>query len=220
MFTGIITEIGCIKKISSDKAGKKITIEAPRSVPGLRPGGSIAVDGVCLTVLSRRKGAFTVQVVPETLRRSILHSLESGNRVNLERPLRAAEELSGHFVQGHVDARARVVTLERPGKEVLLQIKLPVSLRGLIVEKGSIAINGVSLTVASMVRGGFSVALIPYTLKKTNLGDLVPGDDVNLETDILGKYVRALVAPHRSRRALIPGGQSRSRASVKKELYS
>lgn len=194
MFTGIITEVGRVRQVSSDRAGRRLCITAPRTSRGLKRGGSIAVDGVCLTVLSVRRGQFTAQVVPETLRRSILEGIEIGARVNLERPLRPAGELSGHFVQGHVDARARVVGLRRVGKEVILKVELPSPVRGLIVEKGSVAINGVSLTVAAVAANRFEVALIPHTLAQTNLGELEPDDEVNLEVDILAKYVRSLVS--------------------------
>lgn len=194
MFTGIITEVGTIETAVADQTGLRLGISAPASARGLIRGGSVSVDGVCLTAESVGRGRFTARVVPETLRRSTFESAAKGRRVNLERPLGAGQEIGGHFVQGHVDGRARVAGLERRGKEVRLEVELPRNLGGLIVEKGSIAINGVSLTVAGLSRGRsarFWVALVPHTLRATTLGQLSPGDRVNLEADILGKYVRA-----------------------------
>ena len=207
MFTGIITELGTIAAppVREDD-GWRVRVEAPVSARGLAIGGSIAVDGVCLTAISVRTGGFTVQVVAETARRSTFGTprfARGGVRVNLERPLRASAELGGHFVQGHVDAMTRVRGLKRSAREVLLSLELPGSLKGLVVEKGSIAINGVSLTVASLSRGprpGFTVALIPHTMEMTNLGTLDKGDLVNLEADILGKYIQALLPGRRGPR--------------------
>jgi len=167
---------------------------APRTLRGLRIGGSVAVDGVCLTAVAVGKKSFGVQVVPESLRRTTLGDAAAGRRVNLERPLRATGELGGHFVQGHVDARVRVVGLESAGKEVLLGLQLPDALRGLVVEKGSVAVDGVSLTVAAVSPRSFAVALIPHTLKATNLSRLSQGSYVNLEADILAKYVESILA--------------------------
>ena len=200
MFTGIITEVGTISvPPARQKDGWRVRVEAPLTARGLAIGGSVAVDGVCLTAVEVRAKGFTMQVVAETARRSTFGTprfLRGGVRVNLERPLRASAELGGHFVQGHVDATARVAGISRADQEVVLSVEAPPSFAGLVVEKGSIAINGVSLTVASISGGRkphFTVALIPHTMVHTNLGDLEKGDRVNLEADILGKYIRALL---------------------------
>ena len=195
MFTGIITEQGRIESTRAEPGGGiRAVIHAPATARGLVVGGSIAVDGVCLTAVDVRPEGFAVQVVPETLRRTTIGKLGKGRMVNLERPLTAAAELGGHFVQGHVDACAQVAGLKKTGKEVILEVRLPASIKGLIVEKGSIAVDGVSLTVASVAEGTFSVALIPHTLEVTTLGERSPGDAVNLEGDILAKYVASLGA--------------------------
>jgi len=196
MFTGIITELGRVVSCTRVPEGLRLRIKAPRTARGLTVGGSVAVDGVCLTATRVARTGFSAQVVPETMRRSTLGGSRlaaGGAPLNLERPLRAGGRLDGHFVQGHVDARARVLSLERGPGGVLLAVELPATLRGLVVEKGSIAINGVSLTVAGLGRRRFSVALVPHTLERTNLGVLERGDAVNLEADLLGKYVRSLL---------------------------
>lgn len=193
MFTGIITEMGTLVSVSRDRAGWKLRVRGPATARGLRKGGSVALDGVCLTAIDIDKEGFWVQVVPETARRSNFDRSKPGRKLNLERPLRATDEVGGHFVQGHVDARSTVSAWKELPNEAVLVVRLPGSLKGLVVEKGSIAINGVSLTVASVGRGVFSVALIPHTLTSTNLASLKPGDTVNLEADILGKYVRAML---------------------------
>ena len=202
MFTGIITEVGTVSSVAPGKDGLGLRLDAPSTAAGLPIGGSVAVDGVCLTATAVDRRGFSATVIPETSQRSTLNPRwlgGKGRRVNLERPLTASGELAGHIVQGHVDARARVVALKRMSKEVVLELELPEILQGLVIEKGSIAVNGVSLTVASLSkrrgRSGdrFTVALIPHTLEATNLGELEAGDPVNLEADILGKYVKALI---------------------------
>ncbi len=192
MFTGIVTELGVVGRVAPERSGLRLRIRAPRTARGLRRGGSVAVDGVCLTAVDVEEDAFTVQVIPETLGRTTLEGASRGRRVNLERPLRAGDEIGGHFVQGHVDATARLAGVRRTGGEAVVAVQLPRSLTGLVVQKGSIAVNGVSLTVASVGRDRFTVALIPHTLGQTNLGALRAGDRVNLEADVLGKYVRSM----------------------------
>ncbi|HET6373713.1 MAG TPA: riboflavin synthase [Candidatus Polarisedimenticolia bacterium] len=194
MFTGLISEVGVIRSVVREGAGFRMRLAAPRTSRGLKVGGSVAVDGVCLTAVDTRSSSFVVQVVAETARRTTLGAPSVGRRVNLERPLKASSEIGGHFLQGHVDATASVLALERTGKEVVLTVELPRILHGLLVGKGSIAVNGVSLTVAGIASRRFSVALIPHTLKETNLGGLKAGDRVNLEADILGKYVDMLLS--------------------------
>ena len=200
MFTGIITEMGTVAACGRERSGLRLRIDAPMTARGLAVGSSVAVDGVCLTAIQVDRRGFSVQVVPETVSRSTLSPerfAHRGGSVNLERPLTASGEIGGHFVQGHVDARARVAVRRKVSQAVVLAVELPANLDGLVVEKGSIAMNGVSLTVAGLQRGRFTVALIPHTLNRTNLGDLKPGDMVNLEADILGKYIRTLIRKKR-----------------------
>jgi len=159
----------------------------------LAPGDSIAVNGVCLTATVADDGAFEAQAVSETLRRSTLGALEAGSAVNLEAPLRAGERLGGHIVQGHVDGIGTVSEVREQGFSRVLTIDAAPALRRYVAEKGSVAVDGVSLTVSALGEGGFSVALIPETLERTTLGEVVVGDQVNLEVDILAKYVERLL---------------------------
>jgi riboflavin synthase len=160
-----------------------------------KQGDSVAVDGCCLTVVGASGARLAFDAVPETLRRTTLGKRAAGDVVNLELPLRPSDRLGGHFVQGHVDAVAEVVERREEGADVTMTFRLPQPLRGQVVEKGSVAIDGVSLTVAAVGAGTFSVALIPHTLAVTTLGRRAKGDAVNLEGDILAKYVAALVGP-------------------------
>jgi riboflavin synthase len=189
MFTGIITHVGTILQ----KTATGFEIAAPRAfLAPVQEGASIAVDGTCLTVVRRRKDSFAVAVIPETFRRTQLRLLQPGGLVNLERPITAQSFLSGHLVQGHVDGTARLKTITRRGNSRVLAFTLPGSLARYVVEKGSIAINGISLTVMSVTRTGFTVGIIPHTWEHTTLRALKVGDRVNIETDILAKYVAKL----------------------------
>ena len=193
MFTGLVQDLGTVGAVDRTADGARVRI-ATGLAGELAEGDSIAVDGVCLTATAARDGAFSADVMEETLRRSSLGVLAPGRRVNLELPLRAADRLGGHVVQGHVDGLgtvtavadegfARLVTIV-PGDEALLRY---------VVEKGSIAVDGVSLTVAQLGDDDFTVSLIPETLERTTLGAAAPGDPVNLEADVLAKYVERLV---------------------------
>jgi riboflavin synthase len=193
MFTGIIEEIGRIQSVSRQRGALRARVLRPDSRKDLDEGDSIAVDGVCLTVVARGPDWFEAEISPETCRRSTLGAARAGRKVNLERPLAASGRLGGHFVQGHVDATGTVRSIRGEGAFVEMAFRYPAKLRGLLVEKGSIAVNGVSLTIASLTSTAFTVALIPHTLDVTNLGVLRPADAVNLEVDILAKYVRALL---------------------------
>lgn len=187
MFTGIIGAIGIVSGVEDVAGCTRLTIASP----GLRldAGESIAVDGVCVTVLKRSRGRFAVDLSTETLGRTTLGALQVGAEVNLERCLRASDRMGGHVVLGHVDTPGRV-TRSQPGADgALLVVRFPVRYSELVVEKGSIAVNGVSLTIARCGRDRFSVALIPYTLTATNLGRLRRGSPVNLEFDYLAKLV-------------------------------
>jgi riboflavin synthase len=173
--------------------GGRLTVSAPGTAAGARLGDSVAVDGVCLTVVACDESTLAFDAVPETLRRTSLGGLAPGARVNLEPALRAGEPLGGHYVQGRVDGVGRVRSLEPEGEGKRMAFSAPPELLRYVVEKGSIAVQGTSLTVAAVGDGGFEVALIPHTLEATTLGALRPGDDVNLEADVLAKYVERLV---------------------------
>lgn len=185
MFTGIVSAVGTVVSAEPNRLG----IEHAPTTRQLALGSSVAVNGCCLTVVKKSKGTFFADVVPETQRRTNLGALKPGSKVNLELPLAASGRLDGHFVQGHVDAKATVkkVTRVRLGREV--QIELPASISRFVFEKGSIAVDGTSLTVAGVGRGSFAVALIPHTLAVTIAGDYAPTSVVNLEADVLARYV-------------------------------
>jgi riboflavin synthase len=190
MFTGIVREVGTVVSF----AGGRLVVAAPEASARAAPGDSLAVSGVCLTVVETGDGRVAFDVVPETLSRSTLGGLRAGDPVNLEPPLRVGDLLGGHVVQGHVDGvgRVRSVAGEDAGRRVW--IDAPEDVLRTCVEKGSIAVDGVSLTIAGLDESGFAVALIPHTLEGTTLGRLEQGGRVNLEADVLGKVVERLVA--------------------------
>jgi riboflavin synthase len=189
MFTGLVDALGTVHAVHPDGAGRRLAIHEPRYRPDLQLGESVAVSGVCLTVAAFEGEAFVFQAGPETLARTTLGGLRPGDRVNLERSLRAGDRLGGHFVQGHVDGVGRVLERQRDGEWETVWFAAPPDLAAQLVPKGSVAVDGVSLTVVAALPDRFSVALIPHTLAHTTLGGRRPGDPVNLETDILGKYV-------------------------------
>jgi riboflavin synthase len=189
VFTGIVEAVGRVVAIEPAGEKARLRIEAPHVAEGAPLGASIAVNGVCLTVVEATAQQVAFEAVRETLDRTSLGGLRPGARVNLERALRADGRLDGHIVQGHVDGTGRVRALERAGDDVRLAVDCPAELARQLVPKGSIAIDGVSLTLVHVSDTGFDVALIPHTLAETNLGDRRPGDRVNLEADVLGKYV-------------------------------
>ena len=173
----------------------RITVRAQRVLEGTRLGDSIAVNGVCLTVTHLTGADFTADVMPETLRRSSLGQLRPGSRVNLERAMAADGRFGGHIVSGHIDGTGRIAATRRDDNAVWYTVETPAPLLRYIVEKGSITIDGISLTVAAVEQDRFSVSLIPHTAQVTILGEKGPGDTVNLETDIIGKYVEKLLRP-------------------------
>ncbi len=195
MFTGIVQSTGRIASIAPREGGLRLWVDMGPMAAEAREGDSVAVDGCCLTVVGASGARLAFDAVPETLRRTTLGKRGSGDPVNLELPLKPTDRLGGHFVQGHVDAVSEVVARRAQGDDVVMTFRLPDALAGQVVEKGSVAIDGVSLTVAAVEDGTFSVALIPHTLAVTTLGHRAPGDRVNLEGDILAKYVAALVRP-------------------------
>ena len=173
-----------------------LAIEGPAWVDELAVGSSVAVNGVCLTVVAVSDGAFRVEVVPETLRRTNLGDLAIGRRVNLERAARIGDRLDGHLVSGHVDAVGQLLSMDREGEARWLTIAAPEAVMRYVVPKGSIAVDGMSLTVAARAEDRFQVTIIPHTWRVTNLCERKPGDRVNLEADIIGKYVERLVQPY------------------------
>ncbi len=195
MFTGIVEEVGVIRQIRRGAHSSVLTIGAETVLSDLKIGDSVAVNGVCLTATSLGSGFFTADVMHETLRRSSLGSLTSGSRVNLERAMAANGRFGGHIVSGHIDGTGRIAATRRDDNAVWYTVETPAPLLRYIVEKGSITIDGISLTVAAVEQDRFSVSLIPHTAQVTILGEKGPGDTVNLETDIIGKYVEKLLRP-------------------------
>ncbi|MCS7176903.1 MAG: riboflavin synthase [Candidatus Kapabacteria bacterium] len=196
MFTGIVETRGRVVRRRRTTSGYRYWLEAPEIAPELRPGASVAVNGACLTVVSTEGDRFYVDVVPETLRKTTLGLLRTGSWVNLERACPASGRLDGHIVQGHVDCTSRIIAVERESGEHRLWIELPPAFQQYVVLHGSICVDGVSLTVARLRSGAFMVALIPETLRRTTLGLLQKGDTVNLEFDVVAKYVESLLRPY------------------------
>ena len=193
MFTGLVEEVGVVEKLEPLDDAVRIAVRAPKVTEDAKPGDSIAVDGVCLTVVNNDGGVFTADVMRETLDRSRLGTYEAGAPVNLERALAAGQRMGGHIVQGHVDGVAEVVSRTPSEHWEVVRFTLPGDVRRYVVEKGSIAVNGTSLTVSAVNDGYFEVSLIPTTLRETTAGRLAPGDQVNLEVDIVAKYVENMV---------------------------
>lgn len=202
MFTGIIERAGTIEALEQTGEGGRLRVRAPETAARLKLGSSIAVNGCCLTVVELAADAFSADLSAETLRRTSFGEMKPGCSVNLESPLAAGAELGGHFVQGHVDGVGRVARLVCEGpldnpKSWWLSVRVPEELGRYVAEKGSIAIDGISLTVASWQDGIAGVAVIPFTYAHTNVKDLIPGDAVNLECDILAKYAERLLDARR-----------------------
>jgi riboflavin synthase len=192
VFTGLVADLGTVSGVETSGEGQRLLIESDLAGE-LGEGDSVAVNGVCLTATTISGRAFSADVMHETLRRSSLAGVARGSRVNLELPLRAHDRLGGHFVQGHVDGVGTVSAVQDDGFARVVAIEAPAGLMRYVVEKGSIAVDGVSLTVASVTEDTFAVSLIPETLERTNLGAAAPGTPVNLEVDVLAKYVEKLV---------------------------
>lgn len=193
MFTGLVEEIGQIKAVRAMGSARQFTIAAHKVLSDLKIDDSISVNGVCLTVIQHTQGAFEVQAVDETLRKTNLGQLQIGSRVNLERALQPTGRLGGHFVQGHVDGVARVAGWEAQAAGKLLQVELPPALTRFVVPLGSIALDGVSLTVARVHARTITIALIPHTLTRTTLGQRQLGDWLNVEIDLLAKHLEKLL---------------------------
>jgi len=193
VFTGIVREVGRVAAVEGDDEGLTLQVEAPRTAEALAVGDSVAVAGVCLTAEAVEDGTVRFHAVPETLARTSLGRLGPGDQVNVEPALRAGEPLGGHIVQGHVDDLGTVASLVEEGDGARLTIGAADGVLRYCVEKGSIAVDGVSLTVAALEGETFSIALVPHTLAATTLGRLAPGSPVNLEVDVLAKYVDRLL---------------------------
>jgi riboflavin synthase len=193
MFTGLVQDLGTVAAVDATGDGARLRLRT-RLAREVREGDSIAVNGVCLTATRVDGDGLSADVMQETLRRSSLGEAREGRHVNLELPLRASDRLGGHVVQGHVDGVGSVAAVREDGFARIVTVRAPPELLRYVVEKGSIAVDGVSLTVARLDDDGFDVSLIPETLERTTLGAAAPGDPVNLEVDVLAKYVERLVA--------------------------
>ena len=198
MFTGIIEHVGRIESLQRNAEGGRLRIHAGALAASLAVSDSVAVNGCCLTVVERAGETFAADLSTETLRRTAFGEMKPGARVNLERPLAAGKELGGHFVQGHVDGVGRVARLAPEGPNWWLGVRVPAEIERYIAMKGSIAVDGISLTVASIADSLIEAAIIPFTYANTNLQTLVLGDTVNIETDILAKYVERLLNSSRA----------------------
>jgi riboflavin synthase len=193
MFTGIIEELGRVRSIEQRDENARIVIEAQLVLTDTKHGDSISVNGVCLTALDLHPDSFAADVSKETLDRSTLGSLKPGAPVNLERPVTLSTRLGGHIVQGHVDARGSLVSVEDHGESWTFRFSYPKEIGRFLVHKGSVAVEGISLTIAALEDSYFDVAIIPKTMEVTNFSQLKPGDPVNLEVDVIGKYVERMM---------------------------
>jgi len=189
VFTGIVEEVGIVAKISDSG----MTVTASKVLEEVKLGDSIAVNGACLTAVNFTKTEFSVDLSPETMRRTSLGQLSEGSPVNLERALLVSDRMGGHIVQGHVDGTGRIMSTKTEGDSIIFRVRVPKRLNRYIVEKGFVAVDGISLTVVKKGASSFTLAVIPYSLKNTNLVSLSVGDRVNLEADILAKYVESLL---------------------------
>ena len=193
MFSGIIEELGRVRSITPVGEALRLCVTAAEVSQGVKVSDSVAVNGVCLTVTEVSPATVCFDVIPETLSKTSLGQLGPGSPVNLERAMRVGDRLGGHFVQGHVDATGEVINVYTEGEWYMITVRAPEEVRPYLIPHGSISMDGVSLTVARLAGDEFTVALIPHTLKLTNLGDKKPGDLVNLEGDMIGKYVLTLI---------------------------
>ncbi len=194
MFTGIVRELGVVVEAEEAGGGRALLVRAPETASRTNIGDSVAIDGCCLTAAGVDGGAIRFHAVPETVARTTLGDLERDHEVNVEPAVRAGEELGGHYVQGHVDAVGHVQSVEAEGEGLRVFVEAPDEVLRYCVEKGSITVDGVSLTVAELAGDAFGVALVPHTLTATTLSDLEPGQAVNLEADVLAKYVERLIS--------------------------
>ncbi len=200
MFTGIVEDLGTITAVEALEAGSGLTVETALDLEDSGCGASIAIDGACMTIVEKGGRQFRVEVSAESLRRTTLGSLSVGDRVNLERPLALGDRLGGHVVSGHIDGVGSIEAIRPEGESSIYVFRIPSDLSRLTVEKGSIAVDGISLTCFACREDGFEVAIIPHTAEVTTLGLKKPGSQVNIEADVLGKYVARLLEPVRTAR--------------------
>lgn len=193
MFTGLVAELGTVQRLDRQGESYHLTVSAVKVMQNLKIGDSVAVNGACLTVVDMHDSVFTADVMPETVRLTNIGSLHAGDKVNLERTLRLCDGLDGHIVSGHVEGLGTIISRRPEGIANVVEIAAEARLLRYILPKGSIAIDGISLTVTAVTESSFSVAIIPHTAKETTLGFKGVGDEVNLETDIIGKYVERLL---------------------------
>jgi riboflavin synthase len=193
VFTGIVREVGVVVEAADAGGGRRLAVRAPGTAAQVVVGDSVAIDGCCLTATTVADDTISFQAVPETIGRTTLGSLEDLDSVNIEPAVRAGDPLGGHYVQGHVDAVGRVQSVEAEGEGLRVFVEAPDEVLRYCVEKGSVTVDGVSLTVAELADDAFAVALVPHTLEATTLSDLSPGQAVNLESDVLAKYVERLL---------------------------
>jgi len=193
MFTGIIEGLGAVAAVRPSGTGRRMAIDAALDLAGTKIGDSIAVSGACLTVVSLQGRRFEVDVSPETLSRSTLGSVRPGDRLNLERALRLSDRIDGHLVSGHLDGVGTIDSKESAGNALIVSVRVPEGLTRYMIAKGSVAVDGISLTINRCERDGFTVSVIPHTAKNTSIGFKGPGEAVNIETDMIGKYVERFV---------------------------
>ncbi len=203
MFTGIIEETGEIENISSGIKSKKFEIKAKKVLDELKAGDSINLNGACQTVIDVKTDSFVVQAVEETLKRTNLGLLKKGDRVNLEKPLKLSDRMGGHLLSGHIDCTTQIKSITPSGDSLMFEFVLPSEYADLIIEKGSIAVEGISLTVAELNKDSFSVSVIPFTLQTTSLKERKTKDIVNLEFDLLGKYVKRILGKKENKESKI-----------------
>ena len=194
MFTGIIETVGTVTAVSNTDLGRRLTVACPSIMDGVKVGDSIAVNGTCLTATEINADGFVTEAIAETLEKTSTGALVAGGRVNLERPMQANGRFDGHIVQGHVDGTAEIQRIDPEGDGVRITISLPDHLSRYLVAKGSVTVDGISLTIADLDDQSFQIALIPHTLSETVMGVRKPGDTVNLEVDVIAKYVERLLA--------------------------
>ena len=199
MFTGIIEEVGRIEKISIEGRNLKLRIKASKTLSDLKVGDSININGACQTVIAADSDSFTVEAVEETLRKTNLSGLKRNDGVNLERAVRLSDRLGGHLVTGHIDCVGKLKSITKKEGSFLCEFQLPEKYLTYLVEKGSVAVDGISLTVVEVKENSFTVAIIPFTLENTTLGAKKIGDSVNIETDLIGKYVERILASKRDK---------------------